>query len=102
MVDCERVLYNYQLFDDGTLMEVEIYRVEDPEQFPSGFKYSFQFCDPESGETYLRYDNSHSYEGHPDRHHRHKGETVSPLKYPGDIYELYKRFKRKVEVLRGS
>lgn len=100
MSDSRAVLSERHVFEDGMLLEVEIYRIEDRGQFPSGFKYSFQYCDTSTGETVIRYDNAHTYEDHPDRHHVHRGGDVSPLNYPGDVFELYQQFRRKVEDIR--
>lgn len=84
------------VLDDGTMIEVTVYRIEDPGQYPSGYKYSFQHWDPETDETLLRFDNSHQYEGHADRHHQHVGDDVRELSYPGSISDLLDEYLRRV------
>jgi hypothetical protein len=96
VVEANKIHEQRDVLEDGTMVEVTVYRVEDSEHYPSGYKYSFQHWDPETGETLLRYDNSHQYEEHTDRHHQHVGDEVKKLSYPGNISELLDEFLRRV------
>lgn len=97
MADVRKIREQRDVLEDGTMIETTIYQIVESDRYPSGYKYSFQHWDPETNQTILRYDNSHQYEGHPDRHHQHIEGEVSPLSYPGSISELLERFLRTVK-----
>ncbi len=96
MADARKILERRDILEDGTIVEIVLYKIDDPEQYPSEFKYSFQLWDPRTGQTLLRYDNSHKYEGHSTRHHQHVRGQVKPLSYPGSISKLLENFLRRL------
>ncbi|MFB6354985.1 MAG: DUF6516 family protein [bacterium] len=97
MTDARKIREQRDVLADDTMIEIVVYEMDDPDQYPSGYKYSFQHWDPDTGETLLRYDNSHQYDGHPDRHHQHIGDEVKPLSFPGSISTLLDEFVRRVK-----
>jgi hypothetical protein len=74
-----RVLNEERILSDGTRLEAVAYSVKPSDEYPEGVKYSFQYYDPEIDETLLRYDNSHTYEGHETAHHRHRHDLHEPV-----------------------
>lgn len=53
MAEANKIHEQRDVLEDGTMVEVTVYRIEDNEHYPSGYKYSFQHWDPETGETLL-------------------------------------------------
>jgi hypothetical protein len=56
-------------FADGT--RVRLFAVESTD-YPGGFNYRFQYYDPNTGEEFLRYDNSQIPLHDAGHHHRHE------------------------------
>lgn len=55
--------------DNTYILDVIAYIVPEPEQFPSGVKYSFQAVYKESEQLIVRYDNAN--DSHASKHHKH-------------------------------
>lgn len=74
---------------------IELFACEDSTK-PNGVKYRFQCYDPTTGDTILRYDNSHE---HPAAgwHHRHEDELddPEPIAYTG-LHDHIDRFRQEV------
>lgn len=73
----------------------ELFACEDSRK-PNGVKYRFQCDDPTTGETVLRYDNSHD---HPTAgwHHRHENELDEPIPIAFEgLHDHLNRFRQEV------
>jgi hypothetical protein len=80
--------------DESSGHRVKLFACEDSTR-PGDVKYRFQYFDPRTGETILRYDNSHH---HPeaDWHHRHRyDEEPDPIEFEG-LRDHIDRFRQEV------
>lgn len=94
-----RVLNEERILSDGTRLEAVAYSVESSDECPEGVKYSFQYYDPRTDKTLLRYDNSHKYEGHETAHHKHRHGLDTPveIEYEGSVRRQYEKFLNEVD-----
>lgn len=78
LVDAEHTL------QDGT--RIRLFAVESSE-YPAGVNYRFQYYDPDTGDSLLRYDNAQVPTHGAGRHHRHEWvdgeEQVTELEFEG-------------------
>lgn len=82
--------------DEPPGSRVKMFACEDSTR-PGGYKHRFHHYHPQTGETLLRYDNSHN---HPEVgwHHRHESEEEDPeqLVFNG-LQDLINRFQEEVQ-----
>lgn len=87
--DVRVVLDEYRETADGRILRVRALVVPESEKFPEGVKYRFHYG-TKSGETILRYDNSHGV------HERHTRDDLEEVSFPG-LATLYRRFRDEIE-----
>jgi hypothetical protein len=79
---------------DGS--RVVIYgRRSDPELYPSGYKYRFQYLGPDDT-TILRYDNGDTPFAEGERHDRHHADKHEEIEFAGDVRSHLDRFQQEV------
>ena len=71
-------------------------RRADPELYPSGYKYRFQYLGPDDT-AILRYDNSDTPYAEGECHDRHYRDADSEIEFAGDIRSHLDRFQKEVK-----
>ena len=98
MADGDVIIDSEFEIDDPAGRRIELFACEDTTR-PGDIKYRFQCHDPDTGETILRYDNSHDHSA-AGWHHRHTSEDAEPdgIAFHG-LRDHIKRFRNEVYAL---
>jgi hypothetical protein len=87
-------------FPDGT--RVRLFAVESS-AYPGGVNYRFQYYDSDTGDEFLRYDNSRVATHGAGHHHRHEwpggDEQVTEIEFT-DLETHLERFRTELQELR--
>ena len=87
-----RIYHIKQFYQDGSFIEVKIWKVPKSEDKPHGFKYSFVYV--KDGKRVVGYDN-----GEQKGDQRHYGAKEVPYSYD-DIDKLWDDFMHDIDQLR--
>jgi len=71
-------------------------RRSDPELYPSGCKYRFQYINP-NDTAVLRYDNGDTPFAEGERHDRHYMDEYEEIEFAGDVHTHLDRFEQEVK-----
>lgn len=89
----EKIFEIREIMSDGKIVEAKAFRVPESEAYRKGVKYSFQYFNPENGETVLRYDNYNQHSV--SMHHKHVGDETKPTDFKS-IEKQFVKFMREV------